>query len=212
MSNVVALVCNAGAEYTIQRALYLAGRIRATTTAVDEVAIFTNQPDAVSGSSFVAIPFSREWPGWWAKLELFNPQVWPAESDARVLYMDMDSMPVGDLAPLFDFNAPAFLRDFYRPHKLASGVMGFEPARDRNWMHRLWHCGITALAQGDAPIGGDQVLMQQHLGDTFGHRWQDDFPGKIRSWKADGLERNPIPPDTRLICWHGKPRPWEVGW
>jgi alpha-N-acetylglucosamine transferase len=45
------------------------------------------------------IPLTHNWPGWWSKLELFRPGIFKG----RVLYIDLDSIIIGDLSPLVDY-------------------------------------------------------------------------------------------------------------
>lgn len=68
-----------------------------------EFVCFTDQPKAVER---VARPIPiRALPGrncWWAKLEPFNPA---HRLEGRVLYLDLDTLVVGPLAPILDFPA-----------------------------------------------------------------------------------------------------------
>jgi hypothetical protein len=47
-----------------------------------------------------------DWPGWWAKLDIFNPA---HELGERVLYLDLDVFVTGDLTPLATYPAPMAL-------------------------------------------------------------------------------------------------------
>lgn len=47
-----------------------------------------------------------DWPGWWAKVEMFNPAL---ELGDRVLYLDLDVYITGALEPLVDVPAPLAL-------------------------------------------------------------------------------------------------------
>lgn len=53
------------------------------------------------------IPLVNDWPGWWAKLELFRPKLFPEGS--RVLFIDLDVVIVDDLTPHFTEHADAAL-------------------------------------------------------------------------------------------------------
>ena len=58
--------------------------------------------------------------GWWNKLYLFKPGV----LEGRVLYIDLDTVIVGDLDPLAQYDGRfAILRDLFRPQHYGSGVM-----------------------------------------------------------------------------------------
>jgi len=66
------------------------------------------------------IELSSDLPGWYAKLELFRPGLF----DGPVVYLDLDTLVIGDLTPLEAIaDGPlAMLSDFYQPRMAASGV------------------------------------------------------------------------------------------
>lgn len=61
----------------------------------------TDQPEEMPrGVEHVVIPPSAGVRGWWSKLYLFHPGM---PFDRRVLYLDLDMIVLGDLAPIIDF-------------------------------------------------------------------------------------------------------------
>jgi hypothetical protein len=53
---------------------------------------------------------------------------------------------------------------------------------------------------------GDQGFLSAHgLGQA--QRWQSVVPGQLYSYKAHCRGRAVPPPDARVICFHGEPRP-----
>lgn len=150
------------------------------------------------------VPLLHGFAGWWSKFELFRPGLFTG----RVLYIDLDSIPVGDLSDLARYDGPfAMLSDFYAPQNPASGVMA-------------WTAG-----EGDALyerfVADPRGIMRRHrtrsdpfyasvLGDVA--RLQDYAPGQIVSLKAHA--RAGTPDGARLVCFHGKPRPNDpaAGW
>lgn len=157
-------------------------------------------------------PLKRKWPGWWSKMELFDPEL-----RGDFLYMDLDTVIVG---PLDDFENSAkatILRDFYRdgkPHGtspalkegLQSSLM-FLPEAAR---HGPWD-DFTVNPQMSMKLhasGGDQRLLEPHYMHTA-DRWQDVLPAQVVSWKVNC--QLGVPPGARVVCFHGKPRPWQVG-
>ena len=138
---------------------------------------------------------------WWAKLEMFRPDAFPAGE--RVLYLDLDSIVTGSLDDIATYAGPfACLRDFYRPWGLGSGVMLWE----HGTCNDLWS---EWDAKGRPKLkGGDQAWVEVMRPDAV--RLQDQFPGQFASWKRDCVTG--IPAGTRVVCFHGKPRPHEVGW
>jgi hypothetical protein len=63
----------------------------------------TDQPEALpKGVEPVVIPNRGDVRGWWAKMNLFDPEM---PFDERVLYLDLDVLVLGDLAPIIDYPA-----------------------------------------------------------------------------------------------------------
>lgn len=152
--------------------------------------------------------------GWWAKMELFAPE----HSDlGHMLYFDLDTMIVGDLADVASVGRDAMLRDFYYERTLASGLMYLTPEmRAETWgvwsrnpsriMERFHRPGSRAMfPDGD---GGFLDLL------WFGRlqAWQDLLPGQVVSYKLHmRRNRTDVPPEgARVVCFHGSPRPWET--
>lgn len=137
------------------------------------------------------MPLERKWPGWWAKVELLK-------LTGRVLYLDLDTVIVGDLTEIAEHpHRFTMLSDFYRPHLPASGVMAWDG--DYSHIFRGYGHGQKYGGHGDQGYIGGSVEAD---------RFQDLFPGQIVSRKQRA-KRNP---NERIVCFHGQPRPHEVGW
>jgi hypothetical protein len=157
------------------------------------------------------------WPGWWSKIELFRPGLFP--DGLRILYLDLDTVVVGSLARILARPERILaLEDFYRhpptfARGLGSGVLawtagdplltGFyeEFAADPDRYMRA--CGT----------GGDQRYLEIALTCagawdqiTF---WQDVCPAAIVSYKVH-CATGQIRPGAKVVCFHGRPKPWEV--
>lgn len=147
----------------------------------------------------------RNWPGWWSKLELFDPEL-PGD----FLFVDLDTVIVGDLEDIEGVSKLTLLRDFYRDGKrlkegLGGGLCYLPDAARRP----VWD-DFTAnpLLSMRLYPRGDQFLFEKHYLNTAA-RWQDVLPGQVVSWKVNC--QNGVPPEARVICMHGQPRPWAVG-
>jgi hypothetical protein len=150
-------------------------------------------------------PLRHDWPGWWAKMELLDPEV-PGD----FLFMDIDTVVRGPLTDILAVRKLTMLRDFYRDGKklkegLGSGLM-YVPADARSGVWGMWR-QQPQLCMRMYP-GGDQRLLEKFWLNKA-DRFQDVVPGQIVSWKVNC--QNGIAPDARVIAFHGKPRPWEVG-
>lgn len=153
--------------------------------------------------------------GWWQKLALFKPGMLP---DGPALFFDLDTIILGDLAPLADWCTSdtrrgefAMLSDLYTPERPASGVMAFTAG---GWAPNT----IWARYLADHPAGGSPRHRYGdggYIGDVLTAagqmpvRLQDIVPG-IASWKVMQRRYGCVRDDTRVLCFHGKPRPHET--
>jgi hypothetical protein len=138
--------------------------------------------------------------GWWHKIALFKP----GQFRGRCLYLDLDTLILGDLTQLAAYSGPfAALRDPYFPQHLNSAMMAWEAgAMDHIWTR--WEAG--GKPQFDRR--GDQFWIETMQPDV--DYWQEMFPGQIVSFKAHCRKLGKIPDDARICLFHGKPRPHEV--
>lgn len=148
------------------------------------------------------IPLLHDWPGWWAKMELFRPDL-----AGDFLYLDLDMSIVGPLDHFREINVLSIMRDVYRPGGLQSALM-FLPECLRGEAWEAWSRYPKAWMQRYRR-GGDQAFLER-IWLRRAIRMQDLVPGEIVSYKAD-VDGKGLPKSARVICFHGKPRPWEVG-
>lgn len=153
------------------------------------------------------VPLKSNWPGWWSKMELFDPSI-PGD----VFYMDLDTTVLtDDIRPYMQRIRTTLLSDFYRPTMLQSSLM-FLTAADRADIWARWikdpagH--MKRFARERAGFNGDQNFIDETLVGPV-NRWQNQFPGKVQSYKVDVLQKRfTVKPD--IVIFHGKPRPWQV--
>lgn len=63
-------------------------------------ACYTDRYESLRGVEMVHIAEASAWPGWWSKMNLFR-YAWPRVG--WTLYLDLDTVIVGDLSPLADW-------------------------------------------------------------------------------------------------------------
>lgn len=143
-----------------------------------------------------SLPLTSDWPGWWAKMELFK-------LPGPVLYFDLDTVITGGLWAIAQQarGGVTMLSDFYRPERAQSGVMAW--GGDLSWVYRQFAASPDEYM---AQYRGDGELLADWLPDAA--RWQDVLPKRIVSRKVPPT-RNPM---EAVICFHGQPRPRDVGW
>lgn len=145
----------------------------------------------------------HDWPGWWSKLELFR-------FGGPVLYFDLDTTIVGDLAPLIDAcRGEPFvaLRDFNpASRRLGSGMMYWSgdvsAIYDRFCADDLGH-----MARCVTPaVWGDQGFIDECVAEPA--FFQTLMPDAVVSYKKHCM--GGVPAGARVVCHHGNPRPWEI--
>ena len=150
-------------------------------------------------------PLTKKWHGWWSKMELFDPTL-----VGDILYMDLDTMLVEDcrllLQPRTEF---CILQDFYRPKGLQSSFM-YIPS----WIKPVMWNTFTKNPDGwmrEFAEGGDQSFIELQCRAYNVRRWQEMMPGAFVSYKAT-MNRGPVPPDARVVIFHGQPKPRDILW
>jgi hypothetical protein len=142
------------------------------------------------------IPLRTSWPGWWAKMEAFDTGLVRGD----VLLMDLDTV-VLELPAMPD--RTTVLQDFYRPQLMGSGFMFLrESDRSRCWeafKRDPWR-HIKECARW--PRHGDQGFLQPYIGNAA--KWG----AEVKSYKVHC--RAGVPAGTKVVCFHGQPRPWAV--
>jgi hypothetical protein len=173
------------------------------------------------------IPLRHPWPGYWSKLELFRPDV-----KGPLLFFDLDTMITGSLEDVQAVNHHTMLRSFKWKNRLASGMMYLpEEVRPVIWERWMLAPGkwmrVHKWPNNTGHLSGDQGFMQETWersgwgsGRTpdadwslYGiRRWQKTLPGQVVSYKKHVRKKGKVGPRVRVVCFHGKPRPADLGW
>lgn len=208
MLNIVT-VLKSGGEYMLDHVRELREQLRAAGGTQFIFWCLTDQAAEADHAGFNAIRLGEGWPGWWSKIELFAA----FDGDLPLLYLDLDTRIVGalhDIAMIARRGRFTMLSDFYRLGDAASGLMAWrggdlraiyarfreDPAR---WMRQF--------AEGDQGFIKDCILRGYV---PQPDRWQEELPGQVISYKVHVQGRASLPPDARVVCFHGQPRPWTV--
>lgn len=196
---IIACVLRSGGPYTPEW-VWALKRGLARHAPPHEFVCLTDTPDACG---MWAVPLRYDWPGWWAKLALFEPGLF----SGRVIYLDLDTLVVGDLTDLCGYSGPlAMLSDFYRPQLAQSGVMFWTPGPETE---AIWDAWIRDPAGHMRRYRGDGEFLHAHAKPD---RIQAIFPGRVASYKVHA--RHGPPKGARLVCAHGRPK-WDdpaAGW
>lgn len=201
----IALVLKSGGEYRREHVEWLRRQIELQ---VDPGVRLFCLSDHVASEGWVSLKNSL--PGWWSKLELCRHDL-----EGDLLFFDLDTVIVGSLTPLLSVGRTTFLRDVYRGGQALQSSVMYLSAEDRRRVWDLWSVNPAAW-MAKHWRDGDQGFFETAIGDTVA-RWQDVLPGVLVSYKADlggwGRDRIPAkipPPNTSVVFFHGRPRPWDV--
>jgi hypothetical protein len=152
------------------------------------------------------MPLEHGWPGWWAKLELCRPDI-----TGPLLYLDLDTVIVGDLAPLVeDVSTSIVLRDLFRGRRKANALQSAMMLLTEADRALVWQA-FTSDLQRWMRRRSDQDVYEHVLRDRVRY-FQDTHPGMVVGFKS-GLGRGKKRPDAsaRVVIFHGRPRPWASG-
>lgn len=187
MSNRNICVLRSGGDFTPEHVQRLAGMVP------DLWCLSDYEIDGIK-----TIRLQHDWQGFWAKMELFRPDI-----EGDLFYFDLDTT-VYNLPPAPD--QTTVLRDFRKGHLIGSGLMFLKEAeRSRVWNGFIDNPAKAIKANRSGLRWGDQGFLMDYYRES--QRWQDI--AKVYSYKYHCLEG--VPSDADIVCFHGNPRPWDVG-
>lgn len=215
---IIVSVLRQSKDFTIKHAQWLHKQLKG----YDSVCL----TDAPKIEGVNTAPLLYDWPGWWAKLELFNP-LHPVIGSEDILYIDIDSVIVGDINPLTTMKKITLLNDFSQHGTSvapATGIMFIPaPAKKNVWDEFMKNPEKEINAIRTPPYHGDQGFIGRICQDA--ERWQNILPRRIISYKAniatpkmigfnpelyDGTSNGKLPDGVSIVCFHGSPRPWNT--
>lgn len=220
----VACVLRSGGDFGPEDVARLANGVHRNLREAFRFVCLTDQVEAVcttpmAPQAILVEPLTFDWPGWWAKIEAFRL------ADDVVLFLDLDTVIVGDLRPIIEairrVGCLCLIRDFNRQHLYQTGVMGwtgsmgwpfgqFVSAANRGGVFVQSGRPIPAFVSDLRSYRGDgEWLYTQIHGHAHAVRLlQDETPG-IVSYKIHVRGRQ-LPDNARIVCFHGSPRPKDV--
>ena len=162
-------------------------------------------PKTYNDMQVKVIPLTYAWPKWWSKMEMFRC---PALYGQRVVFIDLDTIIVGDINQICDYSGPfCVLNDFNRlgPY-VGSGLMAFNGEGLKPLFNTFKD---RPEFQMDRHRGDQNFIFENHKDPDF---FQSLYPGQVISFKPErgrGVLKT-LPEDVRIVCFHGKPKPRDV--
>jgi hypothetical protein len=106
MTTVACLWVRGHVDYGVQYVERLAAHVAKWMDRPSRLVCFTDRPKKLPAGVQPIVIHTPAVTAWWAKLELFNPK---HGLSGRVLYLDLDTLPVASLGPIVDVGAPLAL-------------------------------------------------------------------------------------------------------
>lgn len=155
------------------------------------------------------VPLNRNWPGWWSKLEALDPETFTG----RVILMDLDTLPVGNLYRLATLDVEfAMLRALNpnRGHRI-SGILAYR-AGPGTEAARLFELFSRSAGHWMDAFRGDGEWLDEYVRGR--ETIQDLVPGIVSAKWDVGYGGDGPGEKVALALGHGKPRfsDPEAGW
>jgi hypothetical protein len=149
------------------------------------------------------LPLQANWPGWWSKMEVFNPEV-----PGRIFFMDLDTVLTGDITAMSQRTDLVMIHGFHGTRTYASGFMML-PESDRAEIFQRFTANPHRYMQ-EFKFSGDQAFIGRNI--KWAATWQEEFPRQLVSYKFECRDKNDdtLPPGARVVCFHGTPRPHQM--
>lgn len=155
------------------------------------------------------IKLKHNWPGWWSKLELFRPGLFPG----KVIYLDLDTVIVDDIERIATYpHEFSMLAAFRIPKRRASGVMAWRG--DYSKLYDALVANPSVMYENGRPgsrLKPDQAFIVHQYKTIYQKvpKAMQEILG-IASYKNNCVNTGKYPPGTSIVCFHGQPRPSMV--
>lgn len=194
MTTVCCLFVRGHVPYTAEYVTRLAAMVKRWMDRPYRFIVLTDRPGLFKGSGIETIkvePFKGIY-AWWNKMQLFNPA---SGLSGRVLYLDLDTLIVGPLAPILDFPTPFALL----PHEGRFDGKGPRQVVKRfNSSVMVFDAWTTAdLWERFRPEVSERLWGDQ---DALGE-WRPGALTMPAEWfpRLSSIKGGPVPPDAKVI-------------
>jgi len=146
------------------------------------------------------IPLKYDWPGWWAKMELFRPDL-----PRPFIYVDLDSVILKDISHLLTLKGRWIAKEWHPNVKGCGKFQSSCMVIEKNPTD-IWEEWISDPRRWMNEFHGDQNFLERFTWNLF-DRYLPDTVGSYKIHSKDG-------PKHRIMTFHGKPKPHQIddGW
>lgn len=201
----IALVLKSGGlVYDHKYVNNLVDGIKSNLSIPHRIVCLTDNPSGLSSDIDDVVKFKHDWPKWWGKVELFRPDLF---KDEQVFYFDLDTFVVDSLDELVFYDGEfCALRDFYHLSTMGSGFMSWHGPRTQRIYDEFKQNPNHYMQKFQS--GGDQDFISYYKPSI--EYIQDAFPNEVVSYKVHCKDKDMLPKNAKVVCFHGNPRPHEA--
>jgi hypothetical protein len=181
----------ANVPYGVEYVTRLRAMVRRHLDAPHRFVCLTDRPWRLADVETIPIPNPRPLFGWWSKIECFRP----GRFADRVLYLDLDTLVVANLAPVVDYHSSFALiphAGSFQPHdgrvivpRFNSSVMVWD-AGECDALFTGWRPDVAARLHGDQDFVGEQ----RPQADAMPAEW---FP------RISAIQGGPVPTTAKVV-------------
>lgn len=203
----IACVLRSGPEFRVEHVAALAAGVQRHLTLPYRFVCLTDTPSAVEAIGVEALPLRYGWPGWWAKMSLFEPGIF----DGPALYIDLDTVVCGQIDDIATGHRFTVLENFWAPERIGSGLMAWDSAVDLGQIYRRFIADPDVAMRQYVTIErwGDQGFIRFNT-PVKPDLWQRKHPGIVVSYRRHVLPAGRVPAGASVVCYGGKARPWNT--
>lgn len=204
---MVACVCT-GTKYDPEYVDRLQRAVKLHLTLIPYEFVCITDREDLHGEGRTCVKPQNGWPGWWSKINLFDPAHYPEGTD-RVLYLDLDCVVTGSLDGIASRAEPLTMISNFGPNwrhsPVNSSCMTFDPhdVHVQEIMIEFFMNPSKFMKE----LHGDQCFIWRSYGAELIARFTTE---ECISYKYHCRGKN-LPKDARVVVFHGKPDPHEVG-
>jgi len=147
------------------------------------------------------------------KVYMFSEE---AGLSGQVVCFDLDTIIIGNIDGLLLCRSHHFYSckcaNPRRGNKIDGGVIGF-PSPEVVFTNQLWRpLDLYPIEQKKFSAGSERVYYRIKFREDMDRVrfWEDEYPGQVQSYKWKWLDEKYDSSDTRVIRFHGYPRPHEI--
>jgi hypothetical protein len=202
----IVLVLKSGGDFAFRDVELIAKHINGKWESEERpriICLWDNITTPIDLGHIELLPLTNNYKGTWARMQCYSPEM---EQYRPFLYIDLDTAVIQSLERIFELveNPDMFipLEDFYQKGQLATGLVWF-PANHEG-IKKVWE-NRENITTGSWRM--DYFLRQHIKADTY---WQR-LTTAIYDFKpqSQGVLKD-LPQDVLLVCFHGKPRIFQV--